>query len=264
MLDVRYLSCGYSKRQSPIIRDLSLAFEPGVMTALVGPNGCGKSTLLKAIMGFMHPQSGEVLLNGQSVARYKRRDLAGHIAYLPQESYCPDYLTLGELVELGGYARSSILGAKRPTERVQYKDALERVGLADMAHLPVNRLSGGQKQRAWIAMILAQDAQIVLLDEPVNHLDIKFQYAIMSMARDLLLAQGKTVIAVLHDLNLAMMFADRVAVMKEGALLAHGPTNDTVDAALIKAAFDFEAEVLSVSGRRICAPIHTTSMRVAS
>lgn len=254
MLAIEGLTCGYGRGAEPVLRDFSLEFRPNVMTALVGPNGCGKSTLLKSIMGFLPLDQGQVLLNGQPTASIKRKELARHIAYLPQENHCPEYLTVGELVELGGYARQSLLGGTSAADRLRFSEALELVGLQDMAHVPVNELSGGQRQRAWIAMILAQDAEIILLDEPVNHLDIRFQYSVMDLARRLMISQGKTVIAVLHDINLASMYADDMAILKGGQLVAHGPCEDVVSPDNIGTAFEFKARMLPLEDRLICIP----------
>ena len=254
MLDITDLICGYGRNSAPVISGLSLSFRPNVLTALIGPNGCGKSTLLKSIMGFLNSDSGEITLRGRPISSFKRRELARYIAYLPQESHCPDYLTLGELVELGGFARQSILGGVSTEDRKRFAEALDLVGLRNMAHKQVNRLSGGQRQRAWIAMILAQDADVILMDEPVNHLDIKFQYSVMDLARSLMLSQGKTVVSVLHDINLASMYADDVVILKEGSLVANGPCHEVVTSENIREAFDFNAEIFRSGDRLICAP----------
>ncbi|MEM9605029.1 MAG: ABC transporter ATP-binding protein [Pseudomonadota bacterium] len=254
VLGINNLSCRYRKGGPTVLNELTLELEPGAMTAVIGPNGCGKSTLLKAIMGFLDTPPGAVTLRGKPLSAFSRRDLARHIAYLPQESYCPDYLTVGELVQLGGYARQPLFGHHASGDDHRFEAALAQVDLRAKAHEPVNRLSGGQRQRAWIAMILAQDAETVLLDEPVNHLDVKYQYAVMQLARDTLLAHGKTVIAVVHDLNLASQFADQVVMLKDGQRVASGPTREVITAENIKSAFDFDAVIVEQGGRVFCLP----------
>lgn len=254
MLECKHISCGYGRKSAPVVRDLSARFAPGRLTALIGPNGCGKSTLIKAIMGFLPLQSGEISLQRQALAGLPRRKLAQLLAYLPQENHCPDYLTLGELVELGGFARQGLLRGPSDADRARFAEALAHVGLADRADAPVNRLSGGQRQRAWIAMILAQDAETILLDEPVNHLDVKYQISIMTLIRSLIREQGKTVIAVLHDLNLAARFADDVLVMRGGEMLAAGAVRDVITPQIIEKAYDFKADIFEHSGRLICLP----------
>ncbi|MEJ8473758.1 ABC transporter ATP-binding protein [Roseibium algae] len=245
--------------QTPVLRKLSARFADGRMTALIGPNGCGKSTLLKAMMGFLPISGGEVTLDGCSIARIERRALAKRIAYLPQENHCPDYMTLGELIELGGYSRFSLFGGPSERDRKLFREALEIVGLTDMAHRSVNVLSGGQKQRAWIAMVLAQDADIILMDEPVNHLDIKYQYAVLELVRDLITTHGKTVVAVLHDINLTTAFADDVIMLREGMVHAAGSVRETVTRENVAHVFDLETNIFCRDGRLICVPQMTGS-----
>lgn len=233
---------------------LSAGFRPGAFTALVGPNGCGKSTCLRAAMGLLPLGGGEVTLDGVPVAAIGRRALARRIAYLPQESHCPDYMTLGDLIELAGYARYALFGGPSDRDRELFRDALDTVGLAGMAHRPVNSLSGGQRQRAWIAMVLAQDADIILMDEPVNHLDMKYQYAVLTLVRGLTQTHGKTVVSVLHDLNLAAGFADEMIMLRDGRAVAAGPTAETLTADTVRRVFDFDADIFLRDGRLVCLP----------
>jgi len=251
-LTLSNITASYGK--APVVTGVSAAFAAGRLTVLAGPNGCGKSTLLRAIMGFLPDIRGDVSLDGQPVAKIGRRMLARRIAYLAQESSCPDYMTLGELVELGGYARYSLMGGPSDRDRQLFREALETVGLADKAHLPVNTLSGGQRQRAWIAMVLAQDTDIVLMDEPVNHLDVKYQYSVLSLVRALVRNHGKTVIMVLHDLNLAAAFADDIILMKAGRILASGPVPSTITSENVARVFDLEAEVFPREDRLVFLP----------
>nr|WP_233253573.1 ABC transporter ATP-binding protein [Paracoccus binzhouensis] len=233
---------------------MDACFAPGRFTALVGPNGCGKSTLLKAVMGFLRPQAGRVTLDGLPMARIPRRALARRIAWLPQENHWPDYLTLGELVEMGGHARQGLFAGPDARDRRLFGEALRTVGLQDHAHLPVNALSGGQRQRAFVAMVLAQDTPIVLMDEPVNHLDVTYQYALLGLVRDLTRRRGRTVVSVLHDLNLALSFADDVVMMAAGRAQAAGPVAEVLNPANLRAVFGLEAQVIHHQGRRICLP----------
>ncbi|MCO6187558.1 ABC transporter ATP-binding protein [Rhizobium sp. L1K21] len=251
-IEVKNLQVSYG--QTPVLKDLSVAFAPGKVTALIGPNGCGKSTLLKAIMGFLPVSSGQVLLGNREMEKIKRRELARQVAYLPQESHCPDYMTLGELIELAGYSRYSLVGGPSAKDRRLFGEALEIVGLKGMASRQVNALSGGQRQRAWIAMVLAQDTDIILMDEPVNHLDVKYQYAVLELVRSLSEEHGKTVILVLHDVNLTTAFADNVVMLNDGTLLASGPVSDVVNASNVGRTFDVEADIFDHAGRLVCLP----------
>lgn len=243
------LTAGYDRRAEPIVSGVSLNFRPRRFTALLGPNGCGKSTLLKTIMGFLPAWEGRAFLDGAEIAGMRRKRLARRIAYLPQDNRCPDYLTVGELLELGANAQSSFLGFGRGLDRSRAERILADVGLEGMGAAQVNQLSGGQFQRAFIAMILAQDADILLMDEPVNHLDILHQYGVLSLVRRLMATRGCTVIAVLHDLNLAGAFADDVALMRAGRLIAHDQAQTVLDADRIEDVFGIRCEVIHRKGR---------------
>ncbi|MBC8719769.1 ABC transporter ATP-binding protein [Ochrobactrum sp. Marseille-Q0166] len=252
VLSIHNISAGYGGR--PVLTDLSVQFAAGRVTALAGPNGCGKSTLLKAIMGFVPVSDGRILLNDESVSDIGRRALARRLSYLPQEAHCPDYVTLGELVEMGGYALRSLLGGPSDEDRRLYRDVLEIVGLSAEASRPVSSLSGGQRQRAWVAMVLAQNTDIILMDEPVNHLDVKYQYAVLDLVRKLSQQYGKTVLVVLHDINLTATFADDVVMLKDGQIRAAGCVEDVINAANIEMVFDISADVFTRKGRMICQP----------
>ncbi|UUX49281.1 ABC transporter ATP-binding protein [Nisaea acidiphila] len=261
MLDACEVTASYG--DAPVLNGLTASFAAGRLTALVGPNGCGKSTFLKTVMGFMPQSTGTITLDGSPIGALGRRALARRVAYLPQDSFCPDYLALGELVELAGYARYSILGGPSARDRELFRDALGIVGLADLAHKPVSELSGGQRQRAWIAMVLAQDADLILMDEPVNHLDMKYQYAVLELVRELTLRHGKTVVAVLHDLNLTAAFADDVVMLRDGRVEAAGPVGDTVTRANVERVFDFKADIFAHEGRLVCLPYGSGAVSAA-
>lgn len=260
MLTVTNVTASYGA--APVLSSVSTSFAKGKLTALIGPNGCGKSTLLKTIMGFIPPGRGTVTLSGEDIHAMSRRNVALRIAYLPQENTCPDYMTLGELVEVAGYARYSLFGGPSAEDRQLFEQSLTTVGLDGLAHRQVNSLSGGQRQRAYIAMVLAQNADVILMDEPVNHLDMKYQYAVMALVRSLTEQFDKTVIIVLHDLNLTTAFADRVAMMKNGQIVAAGDVTETITAQTVAEVFDLDADVFSRGGRLVCLP-HSTSPKVS-
>ncbi|MFB2532061.1 ABC transporter ATP-binding protein [Paracoccus sp. p4-l81] len=237
-----------------VLDGFSARVRQGRLTALVGPNGCGKSTLLRAVMGFVPLSAGAIRLDDQPIRGLPRPALARRVAYLPQDSHCPDHLSVGELVELGGYARCGLFGGPDAADRARFRAALTTVGLSDLAHRPVNALSGGQRQRAWIALVLAQDAPLMLLDEPVNHLDMRYQYDVLALVRDLTLHHGRTVVCVLHDMNLASGFADDLVMMKDGRAEVAGPVEATLTATNVARVFGFDAEILRHNGRTLCLP----------
>nr|WP_319531787.1 ABC transporter ATP-binding protein [uncultured Cohaesibacter sp.] len=181
--------------------------------------------------------------------------MAQQIAYLPQENHCPDYITLGELVELGGYSRFSLLSGPKAHDRSVFQKALDTVGLSGMENRQVNSLSGGQRQRAWIAMVLAQDTETILLDEPVKSSgpQIPVRRA-RSGQHPSPRSEGKTVIAVLHDLNLTATYADDVLVLRDGRSIAAGPIADTLTGETIEEAFGLEADIFSRDRRLVCLP----------
>ncbi|MGV7963331.1 ABC transporter ATP-binding protein [Photorhabdus tasmaniensis] len=252
MLTAKNITATYGKKT--VLHDLSVDFAQGRITALVGSNGCGKSTLLKSIMGFIPLKSGEILLEGKLITGIGRKALARKVSYLPQECHCPDYMTLGDLIELAACGRNSLFGGPSSRDRKLFHDVLEIVGLADKAGSQVNSLSGGQRQRAWVAMVLAQDTDIILMDEPVNHLDIKFQYTVLKLVRDLSLQHGKTIVVVLHDLNLTTTFADDVVMLNTGSVIAAGAVNKTITVDNIRRVFDIPADIFSYNGSLVCQP----------
>jgi len=252
MLTVTDLSVRLGR--TPVLNGVSAAFAPGRLTALLGPNGCGKSTLLRAIMGLIPVEGGSIMLGGAPVAALSHRRLAHEIAWLPQTSHCPDYLTLGELVEMGGHARQGWFRPPDAGVRTKFAEALRIVGLEAEAARAVNTLSGGQRQRAFIAMALAQQAPTLLLDEPVNHLDTRYQIAILTLLRRLAHEQGRRVVVVLHDLNLAAGFADDAVLMAAGRVLAQGPVAGVITPARVEECFGIRAEVFRRGERLVCLP----------
>lgn len=227
----------------------------GSLTALVGPNGCGKSTLLKAMMGLLPQQSGKLILNDEELHNMPRRQRARRIAYLPQDTRCPDYMSVAELVELGGYARRGLFGRASTEQKRGFQNALETVGLSDMAQEQMSVLSGGQRQRAWIAMILAQSADAILLDEPVNHLDLRYQIAVLELVRKIARHSNTVVVCVLHDLNLAANYADHIVMLDRGKVAAIGPVRDALTAERVRNTYGVEVDVFSRNDRQLCVPL---------
>ena len=218
MMELCHITAGYGG--PPVLRDVSLVFEPGKVTVLAGPNGCGKSTLLRVAARLMAPERGEVRIEGQDVSRLSAKQFARLAALLPQSRTLPG-ITAGSLVLHG---RFPYLGYPRrygPADRAAARSAMERAGVLELAERNVARLSGGQRQKVYLAMALAQDTPVLLLDEPTTFLDIGCQLELARLMRETA-AEGKAVVMVLHDLNLALGCAHRVAVMEEGRLRAWG------------------------------------------
>lgn len=225
------ISLAYDKRD--IIADLSIEVLAGRLTGIIGANGCGKSTLLRGLARLLKPAAGTVLLDGQDIHRLPTREVARRLGILPQGATAPDGLSVAELVSRG---RSPHRGW---TSRLSEKDesavahALEATDLADLADRTVESLSGGQRQRAWIAMALAQETSILLLDEPTTYLDLAHQVEVMDLLMQLNRERGATVLFVLHDLNMACRYSDHLIAMRDGQLMAQGSPGQIVTERLV-------------------------------
>ena len=218
MLELQNLTGGYNK--TPVLRDISLSFPDGQITAVLGANGCGKSTLLKAISGILPITQGVISLDGQSFSSYSAQERAKKIAYLPQNRHIPE-TTVEQLVLYGRYPYLRYPRHYRKEDLEIAREAMARMGIGDLAHRDLRTLSGGQQQKVYIAMALAQDTQVILMDEPTTFLDITHQLQTMELAR-FLADSGKTVVLVLHDLTLALKYTDHLAVLTNGTLLQQG------------------------------------------
>ncbi|MFE0102892.1 ABC transporter ATP-binding protein [Streptomyces sp. NPDC059009] len=216
---------------------LSLDVPDGAFTAIVGPNGCGKSTLLRALVRLLRPDTGQVRLDGRDVRAYPPKALAKQLGFLPQDPQAPDDIKVRQLVGRGRFPHQSLLALWSKHDEDAVAEAMDSAGVTDLADRPVQELSGGQRQRVWMAMVLAQETPCLLLDEPTSFLDITHQYQLLGLLARLR-DQGRTVVAVLHDINQACRFADHLVAMKDGRVAAEGDPTDIVDAALIKDVFD--------------------------
>ncbi|WP_159590501.1 ABC transporter ATP-binding protein [Chelativorans xinjiangense] len=248
-------AAGYDERL--VFSDLDLSVARGRVTALCGPNGCGKSTVLKAMRAMLPLREGGVFLDGKPLSGWAPKALAREIAMLSQSPSAPDEMTVADLVNLGRYAHRRGLARKGTADREAVAAALAATDLPDLAHRPIGTLSGGQMQRVWIAMVIAQAAPVILLDEPTNHLDIAHALDTLSLVRRLSHEEGKTVVVVLHDLNLAARFADDIVFLKEGRVAAAGPVARIFHAQSIAEVFGIHCRVLldEETGRPFCIPL---------
>lgn len=253
-LRAKNLTLGYS--EADIVRDLDVVIPDGRITVIVGANACGKSTLLRGLARLMRPRDGQVILDGTSVQDLRSRDLAKVLGLLPQSPVAPDGITVGDLVGRGRYPHQDWFRQWNADDDRAVAEALRATGTAGLADRTLAGLSGGQRQRVWVAMALAQDTDLLLLDEPTTFLDINHQVELLDLLTDLNRDAGRTIVIVLHDLNLACRYADHIIAMKHGAIVAEGTPIDVIDAAVVSDVFGLECEVVPdpVSGTPMIVP----------
>lgn len=238
-----------------ISRDLTLSIPDGAFTAIVGPNACGKSTLLRALARLLPPEKGRVVLDGKAISELPSREVARRLGLLPQSPSSPDGITVADLVARGRFPHQSLLRQWSPEDASAVEAAMAATGVGDLAARPVSDLSGGQRQRVWIAMVLAQETPILLLDEPTTYLDIVHQVDLLELLARLN-AEGRTVVTVLHELNLAFRYASHVIAMREGGVVAEGAPGEIVTEDLMQSVFDLSALVMPdpLTGRPMVIP----------
>jgi iron complex transport system ATP-binding protein len=235
------LTLAYDKHV--VTRDLSVEIQDGGFTAIVGPNACGKSTLLRALARMLKPRDGTVLLDGATIGSLPTRDVAKQIGLLPQSATAPDGITVSDLVARGRHPHQSLFRPWSKEDARAVREAMERTDIVPLAGRPVDELSGGQRQRVWLAMALAQETPLLLLDEPTTFLDIAHQLEVLDLCADLH-ERGRTLVAVLHDLNHACRYATRLIAMRDGVIVAQGAPADIVDAALVEFVFGLRCSVV--------------------
>jgi len=241
-LETNKLTLGYG--ETIILNDINVEFPKEKITILIGSNGCGKSTLLKSIARLLKPMHGRVLLNNQDVFNAPSKRVAKNLAILPQNPFAPDDLTIFHLVKQGRYPYHTWLNqwSKDDEDAVSY--ALEKTGISNLRDRKISDLSGGQKQRAWIAMTLAQQTDIILLDEPTNHLDVKYRIEVLDLLKELNKTEKRTIVMVLHDINLACRYADYIMAIKDGGVYAQGTPEEIINVDLIKNVFDINSQII--------------------
>ncbi|HHT59370.1 ABC transporter ATP-binding protein [Corynebacterium stationis] len=239
-LRIENATIGYDK--TVISEDISVEIPHNSFTAIIGPNGCGKSTLLRALARVLVPVKGRVMLDDQNISKYKPKVVAREFGLLPQTSLAPEGIRVVDLVARGRAPYQSLIQQWRKSDEEAVKTALEATRLTALGSRFIAELSGGQRQRVWIAMLLAQQTPIMLLDEPTTFLDIAHQYELMELLRDFH-EDGKTVVTVLHDLNQAARYADHLIVMQQGKVITTGMPQDVLTKELVKEVFGLDAMI---------------------
>ncbi|WP_175987128.1 ABC transporter ATP-binding protein [Microbacterium tenebrionis] len=249
------VTLGYGDRT--VIDGLDLQIAPGRITSIVGANGCGKSTLLRSLARLLSPASGQVVLDGRSVHSRPTKEVARILGLLPQSPIAPEGIAVADLVGRGRHPHQKVLARWTAHDYEVVADALEATGISDLADRSVDELPGGQRQRVWIAMALAQETDILLLDEPTTFLDVAHQVEVLDLLTDLSRARGTTIVMVLHDLNLAARYSDELVAMRQGRVHAAGAPSEVLTRTLVEEVFGMANQVTTdpVSGKPMVSPI---------
>lgn len=254
-LSVQNVSAGYG--DVAVLHDLDLVIPSGKITVIVGANACGKSTLLRAMSRLLAPAKGQVLLDGKAIHRRPPRELARRLGLLPQSPIAPEGITVADLVSRGRHPHQGLFSRWTREDDAAVEAALVATQTMDLAERPVDELSGGQRQRVWIAMALAQQTDILLLDEPTTFLDISHQVEVLDLLTDLNHQRGTTVVMVLHDLNLAARYADHLIAMADGRVHVTGAPDDVLTEHNVRQVFGLDNRIVidPTSGRPMMLPI---------
>jgi iron complex transport system ATP-binding protein len=242
-LEVSNLSADYGTRR--VLTNVNLRLAPAEMVALIGPNGAGKSSLLRCVTGLLKPTTGEVAIDGRPLTRIDRAELARTIAVVPGQTVVAFPMRVHELVALGRVPHEHPLLGPREADRVAIDAAIERVGITDLRDRDVRELSLGERQLVVLAMAIAQDARLILLDEPTVHLDLRHQVAVMELLRDLVRRDGVTVLAVMHDIHLARMFFARMLLLDHGRLIGDGPPAEVLSDSNIRVVYGVDPSLVN-------------------
>ncbi|MGG4491575.1 ABC transporter ATP-binding protein [Metabacillus idriensis] len=248
MVEVSKVSKRYGNKN--VVEDVSVRVEKGKITSFIGPNGAGKSTLLSMVSRLIKKDSGQVFIDGTDIGEWKSNDLARKISILKQSNHLNIRLTIRDLVSFGRFPYSQ---GKLTKDDVRHIDeAIEYMELQDMEDKYLDQLSGGQQQRAFIAMVIAQNTEYVLLDEPLNNLDMKHSVQIMRVLRRLVDELGKTVVIVIHDINFASCYSDFIVALKDGKIVKEGPVEEIITSPVLKEIYEMDIDIQTINGNRIC------------
>jgi iron complex transport system ATP-binding protein len=264
VMEAKALSLGYGG--SPIFQQLDLSIPEKQITVLIGKNGCGKSTLLRSLARLLKPSGGSVLLDGKDIYSQPTKEVAKRLSILPQGPTAPEGLTVLQLVKQGRYPHQTWLKQWSADDEKAVGKALQATGMTAFADRTVDALSGGQRQRAWIAMTLAQETGTILLDEPTTYLDMTHQIEVLELLAELNEREERTIVMVLHDINLACRYAQHIVAVSDGAVYAKGRPSDIVDERLIRDVFAMDCRMIKdpVYGTPLCIPLGTRAAQSAS
>ncbi|AST93182.1 MULTISPECIES: ABC transporter ATP-binding protein [Sutcliffiella] len=253
-METKSLTLAYG--ESIIIEELDLQIPKGEITVFIGGNGCGKSTLLRSLARLLKPKDGSVLLEGEAISKQSTKEIARQLAILPQGPVAPEGLSVLQLVKQGRYPYQTWLKQWSEQDEQIVWDALRATGMEQFAERPVDSLSGGQRQRAWIAMTLAQETDIILLDEPTTYLDLTHQIEILDLLFELNEKEQRTIVMVLHDLNLACRYAHHIVAIRDKKIYAQGKPEDVISCDLVRNVFDMNCQVTTdpLFGTPLCIP----------
>lgn len=250
---VRVTNLNVSYEETPVIEGMNLVVPAGKISIIIGANGCGKSTLLKTVARILKPSAGEICIGGKDIKSQKPKNIAKQMAFLPQTPKCPEQITVRELIAYGRFPYRRIIGGMDMHDKEQVEWAIAETGLQEFADRPVESLSGGQRQRAWIAMTLAQETSIILLDEPTTYLDMAHQLEVLELLQKLNREKQYTIVMVLHELNQACRFADHIIGMKNGMVICEGNPRDAITKETLKQIYGIDATLQeSAEGYPIC------------
>jgi iron complex transport system ATP-binding protein len=240
-----------------VATDLTIDVPDGQISVLIGPNGCGKSTTLRALSRLLKPKQGQVVLDGKEIHSYATKEVARRLALLPQVLLTPEAITVRELVAYGRHPQRRSVAALRDEDREAIDWAMHVTGTTELAERPVDQLSGGQRQRAWIALVLAQGTDLILLDEPTTFLDIAYQLEVLELLRQLNAEAGKTIVMVLHDINSACEYSHHLFAMKDGNIVAQGAPKQILTRELVREVFGIDSHILQHPDTQspLCVPV---------
>ncbi|WP_105980709.1 iron ABC transporter ATP-binding protein [Bacillus paralicheniformis] len=248
MIEVRDIMKQFGEQT--VVHPTTLTIKKGMITSFIGPNGAGKSTLLSIISRLIGMDAGKVLIDGKEISAYKSNDLAKKISILKQSNQINIRLTVRELVSFGRFPYSQ--GRLSKEDWAYVDEAIDYMKLREIEHKHLDQLSGGQCQRAFIAMVIAQDTDYILLDEPLNNLDMKHSVEIMKLLKDLVENRGKTIVIVIHDINFASVYSDRIAALKNGRIVKEGPAEDIIQTPVLKDIYEMDIPIQQIGDQKIC------------